>query len=402
MSPPGETATRPATKRYLAKKDRLVAAAAQVLNERGVDGFTLAQVAEQVGDHPATLGYYWRKDTLIEACLLDAAARIQAMAEAALAAPSPQERIGGFLRAFFDERRRAALGQASDLADFAEIAQGGKAAFEGYVAMFTAIARLFKGAPLGDTERPGAPWARLTIEQIGWSRAWVNPKVPGDFDRAALAMTDFLTQGLPSSGRAWPKYSLLQLTPPPAPADPRDAFLAAATHLMNRYGYRGASVDRISARLNRTKGAFYHHHADKDEVIEACFDRTFAIIAEAQSRAAEAANGWERIAFSATSLAISHNSPTGLMLRSYALASLPRPMRATMTRRFAEAADRCAGFIAEGVADGSVRPVDAKAVAQMVMATINSSAYLGAWAPQIKRDNVVEAYVRPALMGLLR
>jgi hypothetical protein len=38
----------------------------------------------------------------------------------------------------------------------------------------------------------------------------------------------------------------------------------------------------------------------------------------------------------------------------------------------------------------------------MVMATVNSSAYLGAYAPGIGRDNVIEAYVRPTLMGLLR
>ena len=47
----------------------------------------------------------------------------------------------------------------------------------------------------------------------------------------------------------------------PAPeGDTLDAFLRAATSLVNEQGaYFGASVNRISARLNLIKGAIYHH-----------------------------------------------------------------------------------------------------------------------------------------------
>jgi hypothetical protein len=38
----------------------------------------------------------------------------------------------------------------------------------------------------------------------------------------------------------------------------RAAYLRAATRLVNEYGYRGASVDRIAAELRLTKGSFYH------------------------------------------------------------------------------------------------------------------------------------------------
>jgi AcrR family transcriptional regulator len=392
--------TRPATRRYLAKKDRIVAAATEILNATGVDGFTLAKVAERVGAHPASLGYYWRKDTLIEACILDAAGRIGAMAEAALDEPSPEARLAAFLGAYFDERRRIWLGEAADLADFSELRQAGQTAVDGYVAMFRSIARLFRGAP-ASTDRGAA--ARLTIEQIGWSRNRIEADAPADFRQAAAAMVDFLTEGLAGEGQSWPAMSLLDLAPPPSDPSlaPRDAFLVAGTRMLNAHGYRGASVDRISAQLNRTKGAFYHHHADKDEVIEACFQRTFAITREAQSRAAALPTGWERIAFAAAALAASHNSAAGLMVRSYALAGLPSSLRERMTAGFDEGASRFAGFIAEGIADGSVRSVDAASAARMIMATVNSSAYLSTWAPAVGRDNVIGAYVRPTLMGLL-
>ena len=64
-----------------------------------------------------------------------------------------------------------------------------------------------------------------------------------------------------------------------------EAFLRAATALVNEQGYRGASVDKISARLNVTKGSFYHHNDNKHDLISECFDRTFAVVRRALSLA---------------------------------------------------------------------------------------------------------------------
>lgn len=399
-----ETAGKPATPRYRAKKDRIVAVATAILNQTGVDGFTLARVAEAVGCHPATLGYYWRKDTLIETCVLEAADRIRAMADAALATETPAGHVRGFVRTYFDERRRIWSGAAPDYADFAELRHSGPQAFEAYQAMFRAIARLYRGAPTASDTRAGAPWARLVIEEIGWSRHWLRAADDADFHRGAAAMTQFLSEGLAAPGQVWPQVPPPEaLAPPPDPvAAPREAFLAAATRIMNANGYRGASVERISASLGRTKGAFYHHHADKDEVIEACFARTFQIMSDALVRAAAEPTGWRRLAVAAASLAQRHNSPSGLMVRTYALAGLPPRLRWTMTERFGEAAAGFRRFIEDGVADGSIRAADPHAAAQMTLTLVNSSAYLNTWAPQIPPEDVVDGYVRPTLMGLLR
>jgi AcrR family transcriptional regulator len=230
----------------------------------------------------------------------------------------------------------------------------------------------------------------------------VQPNGDADFDHAVDALAGFLSLGLAAPGEAWPPLSLLDLAPAPADpkAAPKEAFLAAATEAVNAYGYKGASVDRISAQLNRTKGAFYHHNADKDEVVTACFGRTFDMMREALERSAGAPSGWHRLAQASAALAISHNAPSGRMLRTFSLAGLPAPMRERMARGFVEAAAGFAEVVASGVADGSLRRVPPGPAGHMVMAMVNSSAYLGGWAPEIGRDNVVEAYVRPALMGL--
>ena len=49
-----EGQARPATRKYLAKKDRAVAAASRLLNEVGVGAFSLAAVAERLDLHPAS------------------------------------------------------------------------------------------------------------------------------------------------------------------------------------------------------------------------------------------------------------------------------------------------------------------------------------------------------------
>src|SRR3546814_16881626 len=61
-------------------------------------------------------------------------------------------------------------------------------------------------------------------------------------------------------------------------------------------GYRGASVQRIASELNVTKGSFYHHLDAKDDLVIACYKRSFDTIAEAQRLADErGGTHWRRL-----------------------------------------------------------------------------------------------------------
>ena len=57
-------------------------------------------------------------------------------------------------------------------------------------------------------------------------------------------------------------------------------------------------------------------------------------------------------------------------------------------------------MISDGIADGSMRSVDAHIGAQMVTAMINAAAELEHWAPNLPADKASEAYVRALLQGL--
>ena len=93
----------------------------------------------------------------------------------------------------------------------------------------------------------------------------------------------------PASGREW-SPPVLDLPPPPRPEIglSRTDFLRAATETINDFGYHGASVDAIAARLNVTKGAFYHHISAKDDLVLSCFDRSFGAVRDTQKAALDA------------------------------------------------------------------------------------------------------------------
>src|SRR3546814_21031898 len=89
-------------------------------------------------------------------------------------------------------------------------------------------------------------------------------------------------------------------------------------------GYRGASVQRIASELNVTKGSFYHHLDAKDDLVIACYKRSFATIAEAQRLANERGGPhWRRLSSNIETLLDVQFSDRGLLQRTTALPGLP-------------------------------------------------------------------------------
>ncbi|MDP3854172.1 TetR/AcrR family transcriptional regulator [Phenylobacterium sp.] len=394
--------------RYAAKRDAIMGAATKVFNDHGVSGFTLAAVAKRMDLHPVSLTYYFkRKEDLAAAVLHETMARFNAMLEQAEVETTPAARLRAFVAAYYETRRRVALGQEIPLAPFSEISliegEQHQPLIEAFTGLYIRIGRLMKS--------PDLPWitparrqalARLVVFQLTWSDAWLDSYEPEDYARVAARVADVMIGGLAADGQAWPDLPLLPLGSPVAQNDEvtRDRFLVAATKLINREGYRGASVDKISAELKVTKGSFYHHNADKDELAAACFARTFELVDDAKRRAGAADTGWNRLWLAVVSLAMHQASAEGgRMLRHHALAAVPHPMRRQVLVRFQQIAHSFAGMISDGVADGSVRPVDPLLAAQLMMVVFNASLALD-WRNQPGDvTGLMDAYVRPALLG---
>jgi AcrR family transcriptional regulator len=216
-------------------------------------------------------------------------------------------------------------------------------------------------------------------------------------------MASILLQGLAAPGVAWLPPQPLQLVregDPSADAS-SELFLRAATQLINEEGYHGASVDRISAKLNVSKGAFYHHNETKDELVVACFQRTFEIMWRAIHEAERGGrSGLQVLTSIAGALVERQFGGAAPLLRTSALTTVPEAIRAALLEKFGRLSDRFASIICDGIADGSLRAVDVNIAAQMLTTAINAAAELHYWAPGLTAQTVTDHYIRPLFLGL--
>lgn len=389
---------------FQARREQILGVATAILNRRGVRSMTLAEVAGACGMATTGVAYYFgRKEDLAAACFLSGLDRLEAMVEAAMAAPTAGERLRSLLAAHFDHKAAVLRGEDLEIPIFSDIRTLGEPIHtrvaERYAAFFRTFRELLR-APDLNWLRGEAAWARahLILEHLYWLNAWLPWFEPEDYDRLAERLLDVLMGGIAAEFR-----------PDPAPlaiigggqGAAADAFLIAATREVNIHGYKGASVERISAALARTKGAFYHHHSSKDDLLVAGFERTFDILREGQSLAiAAGGDALDQLQRAVGALLAFQLSAHGPLMRTSALQSLPASLRLAMVERANRITLRFAGLIADGVAQGVMRPVDPLIAAQLVSAGINAVADLRLDGRPLRTAERIGHYARPLLHGL--
>jgi AcrR family transcriptional regulator len=376
------------------------------LLERGLNGFTLADVAERTGLVKQGVAYYFAKrDDVAAACIERSAGRISIITRAALVGETGAERCGAFLRGYMILAGRIAAGEEPAMAPFDEFGALGEETnarlLPKIAEMFRNIRALFRTPDLAWMDRR-ARIARghlllhivLSTHNYEWSRS------AEDYVRTGERVADIVLNGLAISGRAWSPPPLP--TPTPLDAPSREAFLKAATRLINAEGYRGASVSRISKQLKVSKGAFYHHNDAKDDVVIRCFERTIALITQIQLAAQGApVDGLTQLAAAARAMAELQLSDNGPLLRTTAIHALPAGAAPVVLRQWNRLVRRFMGLVCDGVADGGIRPVDAQIAGCLIMISIDAAANLRTWI-DVGPEEITQLYVRPLFTGLLR
>lgn len=397
------------TDRFAKKREAILDAATGILNRKGVKGLTLGVAAAAVGLSTTSVTYYFkRKDDLAAACLMRGIEWLQSAAETAVAEPTPQARLHRLLQIYLERLRRTAVGEAPPLPVLADIRALNNPqrteVFDAFMKLFRKVRSLFDSPDLAWLGR-GRRTARthMLLEQLFWAAAWLPKYDPEDYERICERMFDILVGGLGVEGATWAPAPapLAELVRPEGEEVGRETFLLAATRLINSRGYRGASVDKISAELNVTKGSFYHHHEAKDDLVVACFDRTFEVMRRVQ-RLAMGLPGdqWMKLTSAAAALAEFQLSEYGPLLRTSALTALPETIREEQVAHSNRVSDRFASMISDGIAEGSIRPVDPAIAAQMLNATLNAGAELGFWVPGVTQKQAASVFARPLLMGV--
>ena len=403
--PSPTTATRaPRTPRFTQRRSQILDTASALINRHGLRGMTLTAVAKALGLDTSSVTYYFRrKEQLAVACFERTLRFSLETAQAAALQPDPPARVRHLIAAQFDlYRGRAApgAGELAVLSDIRALDPAARAPLEAiYAEAFAVVRRFFAPTEGGSGGSRSAIAATHLTASIQWLPAWIDRYQPRDYPRVEARLFDVLAHGLAHGGRRWPTLPAQPCHSAEATAQAR--FLTAATRLINSHGYAGASVERIAAELGVSTGSFYHHLDNKDDLVLACFRRSFATIEWAQAQAeASGSDHGERLATAAAilvALQFDQNSP---LLRMSAYQALPLELRGDMLLLAAQLTRHVAGTIADGIADGSLRPVDSLIAGQTVMAAISAASDLRRWATPRPRADAVRAYLEPLRTGL--
>lgn len=406
------------TARFQDKREAILDGAARLFNEHGVKGGLLCDVARHVGLATNSLTYYYRKkEDLAAACLLRSMEALGAAADEAAAAPTLAQRVRGFLQRYLGLLVAIADGRHPELIVFSDLLTLGEPQHASVTAAYTQMFRRVRAlldAPDAPALPPAARNARahLLLSTTSWARVWLLRYESIDYPRVADRIADLLLSGLCADGRspadAAPDLPSLDAIDAIDAIDDgsdaaaiRTAYLRAATRLVNQHGYRGASVDRIAAELQLTKGSFYHHHETKEDLIVACFGRTFAVVRAAQAAALDApGSGGNRLAAVCRALLAFQLSDQGPLLRITAWTGLPDAIRHDTRRTMARLGERFATLVLDGMADGSLRIVDTSVAAQMVNGMLNAAAEIERWVRGIDAGNAFALYAMPLFTGL--
>lgn len=388
--------------KFEARREQIVAAAIAPLNRHGLRGMTLSEVAQRLGLAPSAVGYYFRrKEDLAAACYQASIRRIVAIVDEVTATESKAP-LKDFVRRFFAFRQRVELGQEPEIAWFEDVRTLKRDEVnDAYVGLYKKLRALMGEAHDEEARIERNARAHLFASQLYWAVSWLPQYHVQDYPRMAERFIDILENGIAAPGKAFDPIPLhVDLG---EDKDPRSMFLRAATELINELGYLGASVQRISEKLNVTKGAFYHRHDAKSDLVGQCFARTWRLVAAAEAAAdREAASGLQNLTSVAAFLVRQHVSGETPMIRSAALAAVPAELRPDLVAGFGRTSSRLASVICDGLGDGSVRPLEVQIAAYGLNGAINAAAELSFWAPGIDPMRMCEPFTRAMFMGVLK
>jgi len=399
-----QTRTR---RRSEAKRLEILAAAVRLFNEKGLRGTTLADVGGAVGLSTNSICYYFRKkDDLAAACFLEAIDIIRDIVATATLQRTPQERLRAFASGFAAQLALEATsgGKLIGIYDLRALV---KPQSEVVVAAYNNLFREVRALLVAPGAR--APERRtlnvrthLVLSLVHSMRIWIGQYAQEDYERVAAHFCDVVSHGFLKPPGTWPPAEIetVERSSDEDPSSSRDAFLRAATQAINDYGFSGASVDKISARLRLTKGAFYHHNENKEDLFSECAAKTFAVIRDAQNHASSHPTGWDELGSAISFLVKFQLSDRGPLLRATALSALPAHERAAMIDATNKLSERFAYPIIKGIADGSIRPLHPLVGSHLVSAMIYATTEIALWAGDIDPTEAAELYAKPLLTGI--
>lgn len=155
-------------------------------------------------------------------------------------------------------------------------------------------------------------------------------------------------------------------------ADKREAVLRAAVRMFNAQGFHATSLDDVAASLGISKPTIYHYLGNKEQVLIECVTRGLEPLRSAAEQArAQAGSGLERLRRFLIDYARTNMDDFGRCMVRTGDELLSPASAASIRARKREIDATLRALIAEGIADGSIAPVDVKMSAFALAGALN-------------------------------
>jgi AcrR family transcriptional regulator len=155
-------------------------------------------------------------------------------------------------------------------------------------------------------------------------------------------------------------------------ASTRVEILKSAAIAFRRFGYHGATVERIAAMLDMKKGNLYYYYRNKEEILLAChqysLDRLLALLEEIEQSDAAPDEKLRRLIVSFVHTILDELHGTALFLDLEALSAVHRKLVVSRRDQFDHGMRQ---VIENGVRSGVFGPIDAKLLSFAILGAVN-------------------------------
>ena len=408
------------TAQHDAKRMAILSQAAKLFNYKGSRATTLRDIAESLGLTKTSLYYYVKtKEELIYQCYMAALEHhIHSLDEIEKKHSTAIDRASAFFLQHFENWLAAQEGRGPHIAALLEIAAlkgpHRKEVESRYIEMFKRIRAYIREGIADGTLRQGESTSitRAILGSVDWTFSWLH-KVPleqvTDTAREALDILLHGIYGAPGeyhyaaiSYESAENTNLRSFNREEQNRLKQEAFYKTGTWFFNKQGFNGTSLDEIAEHLNVSKGAFYYHIKNKEDLLFNCYSRSLGVIENIHEQAVDSeSTGLEKIELTCRRIFYAQNSSEGPFIRYNTITALPMERRLQILKRTDEANECFGDFMRIGMNDGSVRAVSTFVAQNLIAGATNAAMDMKLWRKVENIDSAAIDYFDTFFNGLL-
>lgn len=408
------------------KRDAIITEAVDLFNRHGYHDTRLEDIASRLGKSKATISYHFKsKDVLLVEVNARSAEEFNRDISKANLAPNGLERILHLIRSQAEAHSERLSGRYKlkpILTDLRTITHNADPIMmERFQEQVEQIGLFLREGAIDQTVRVLSAEASTfcLMNIMFWLPKWLA-QIPNAHHGAAIdGLIDILRYGITTNN--------IELKPATAymPRNQgyaeifnrevknklkRDAFFRAGTRHLNHSGYRNLSLNDIASELGVTRGAFYYYIADKDALLESCFDRTCDHLEKAleNAQARVTTQKIDQLFIAFDGLFQGHITDFDPLLNMKLIPFLKPAKRAAIKARLRRVSAGFSEVIAEAMGDGSARSIEMMAADQILLGALfsanqwrlSATALKEKWQMQDKGTSVAMAYFEPIFSGL--